>query len=83
MAVLIRVENSGGVTGQCDKKCYNALFARCRCCCGGKNHGKGLKDATENTIKMSVQEILKYCEDNSIEASKVKVSRKIKQDELF
>jgi len=42
MAVVVRVENSDGVVGQCDAKCYDAEGGRCSCICGGANHGQGL-----------------------------------------
>ena len=37
---------------RCDARCYDSMFehaakggARCRCVCGGKNHGVGLDEA--------------------------------------
>jgi hypothetical protein len=41
--------NSSGETGRCDAKCYNANNSNCDCCCGGRNHGVGLKQAIKNT----------------------------------
>jgi hypothetical protein len=46
---LIAVYNSEGCVGRCDSRCYSAKDADCSCVCGGRNHGKGLDQATENT----------------------------------
>jgi hypothetical protein len=48
MATLIAVYNSEGCVGRCDARCYNAIHVRCDCICGGKNHGAGLNQATDN-----------------------------------
>jgi hypothetical protein len=48
MTTLLAVYNSEGCVGRCDAKCYNAHEPECVCICGGKNHGAGLKKATEN-----------------------------------
>jgi alpha-galactosidase/6-phospho-beta-glucosidase family protein len=42
------VGNSDGQK-RCDEKCYNATGGNCSCCCGGTNHGVGLKQAVDNT----------------------------------
>lgn len=47
--VLIKISSSGGVTRQCDARCYNASDHMCRCVCGGANHGRGLEQAKVNT----------------------------------
>lgn len=50
MTVLIRETRSGGRRGRrCDKRCYDGKGSRCRCICGGNNHGKGLEKAVEET----------------------------------
>lgn len=37
MTVLLRRKG-----GQCDARCYDGSpLSRCRCVCGGRNHGKG------------------------------------------
>lgn len=46
--VILKAINSFGVTRRCDRSCYEAKGKRCRCCCGGKNHGVGLNQAIEN-----------------------------------
>lgn len=48
MPTLMTVGNSEGER-RCDAKCYNATGGACDCCCGGLNHGVGLKAATANT----------------------------------
>jgi len=47
MAVVIKKDNE-----TCDAKCYDAAGDVCKCACGGKNHGKGLEKAIENTKEM-------------------------------
>ena len=34
---------------RCDAKCYDAKEEVCNCICGGRNHGKGISKARENT----------------------------------
>jgi len=46
---LITLQSAGKVIGRCDARCYNGKHKRCRCCCGCKNHGKGLVAAMEET----------------------------------
>ena len=46
MPVLIREGRR-----RCDARCYNGRKTRCRCICGGHNHGKGLVKAVEDTRK--------------------------------
>ena len=49
---LITVGNSEG-TRRCDESCYDAKGPDCDCVCGGRNHGKGLAIAAENTALIS------------------------------
>ncbi|MCX5713035.1 MAG: hypothetical protein NTY47_08310 [Candidatus Omnitrophica bacterium] len=65
MATLIELRNSDGSIGRCDAKCYEALDQQCTCVCKGRNHGAGLKQAQDNTIKMS-KELLKKHGNNNI-----------------
>lgn len=53
MATLISQTSSSGGTRRCDAKCYNGKHTRCKCICGGVNHGKGLEQAMENTREMA------------------------------
>jgi len=48
MTTLIAAYNSEGCTGRCDAKCYNATYLDCDCICGGRNHGKGQRQAIQN-----------------------------------
>lgn len=57
MATLMAVYNSQGCVGRCDARCYNAKGPRCRCICGGKNHGVGLAKARDNTARMADAEV--------------------------
>ena len=47
--VLMELRTSGGKVRRCDARCYNAKGPKCRCICGGRNHGVGLQKAIENT----------------------------------
>jgi len=38
----------GSVIGRCDARCHTAKGPKCKCICGGINHGVGLKQAIEN-----------------------------------
>ena len=45
------VMTAGDSDGQrrCDGTCHNAKHRKCRCICGGKNHGVGTIQAVQNT----------------------------------
>lgn len=50
MATLISIHTSDGLVSRCDSRCYSAKNPVCHCiACGGRNHGKGLQQALENT----------------------------------
>lgn len=51
MSTII-TQTSGGRTRRCDAKCYNAKGRKCRCICGGLNHGVGLNQAAINASKL-------------------------------
>jgi len=48
MATLMR-QISGGKDRRCTAACYQASGNKCRCCCGGANHGKGFMGALQET----------------------------------
>ena len=51
MTTLIEVRDKDGhLTGSCDARCYNAKGPKCKCVCGGLNHGVGLMEAKAWTI---------------------------------
>jgi len=52
MATLISQTTSNG-TRRCDARCYNGRGHKCKCICGGMNHGKGFQKAMENTRNMA------------------------------
>jgi hypothetical protein len=64
MTTLITVGNSSGVVGRCDAKCYNAKGGRCKCVCGGANHGAGLAAAQENTNAHAAEWIKTFSQEN-------------------
>jgi hypothetical protein len=47
---LIEIRKADGtLVGRCDARCYNAIGSLCECCCGGKNHGRGVERAVAQT----------------------------------
>lgn len=52
MTTLITHKTLGGTTRRCDSRCYDAEGRRCRCICGGLNHGKGERRAIESTGRL-------------------------------
>lgn len=62
MATLISQGGSSGTTRRCDARCYNAHGAKCKCICGGLNHGAGYQKAYENTVKMAEEMLESYAE---------------------
>ena len=61
MPVLIKVYGSNGLRGCCDGRCYDAITKRCRCCCGGVNHGVGLNKAIGNIARMYKAQVAANC----------------------
>lgn len=43
-----------GFTG-CDERCYDAKHETCVCVCGGVNHGRGLRRASENARRIAAR----------------------------
>lgn len=39
-----------GKTRRCTAQCYNATGKKCRCICGGRNHGVGLGEAIIQSV---------------------------------
>jgi hypothetical protein len=66
MATLIAVYYSSGCVGRCDAKCYNATGPDCQCICGGRNHGKGKRQAIENTREMADEWIEAYAQQKGL-----------------
>jgi len=44
---------------RCDARCHNATKPRCRCVCGGVNHGVGLEKARANTEQLTDEQLIK------------------------
>jgi hypothetical protein len=55
---LMTVGNSEGER-RCDERCYDAKGTKCTCCCGGRNHGKGLQQALENSALINKEVLAK------------------------
>jgi hypothetical protein len=45
MTIMSQGDNKG--ERRCTSACYDAKRDKCVCCCGGANHGKGLRGALE------------------------------------
>ena len=43
---------NGQKLGQCDASCYDGTGTRCKCICGGINHGVGLQQAAAQTLNI-------------------------------
>jgi len=80
MATLMKVRTSGGYKGRCDARCYNAKGPDCDCCCGGVNHGVGLKQAIENTRASAEAQIATAV---GHENENIQVVKKVIQESLF
>jgi len=51
MVLMTQGNSEGG--RRCDARCYNAKGPDCECCCGGINHGVGLKQARGNAARIA------------------------------
>lgn len=67
MTTLIAVYDSGGCVGRCDAKCYEAQETQCDCICHGKNHGAGLKQATDNTRELCEDWMNEYTQAHGLQ----------------
>lgn len=52
---LITIGNSEAIVGRCNARCYRAKHKRCKCICGGRNHGVGLVKALENVDEIAAE----------------------------
>lgn len=68
MSTMIAVYNSSGLVGRCDAKCYQATEPHCTCICGGANHGKGFKQAMDNTSQMAEAWLDTYAKEKGLES---------------
>ena len=49
MATVVELRDlDGSLLGTCDARCHTAKGPKCKCICGGINHGVGLRQAIEN-----------------------------------
>ena len=60
MTTLIAVYDHSGCIGRCDASCYDAKHEKCICICGGRNHGKGYIQASENALELYQDYVKKY-----------------------
>ncbi len=71
MTTLISYQDSSGVRGRCDARCYNATGPHCDCICGGLNHGVGRKQAVENTRRLAEEMIAEYAREHGLTREQV------------
>ena len=64
MSTLMSFKTSGGDSGRCDSRCYDAKGPICNCCCMGMNHGVGLQKAHENTNRVGQEWMKKFNEEH-------------------
>lgn len=78
--MILVVQGNNDKERRCGAKCYNAEGPDCDCCCGGVNHGVGLKQAKQN-----MQTVLEgWAEkDTRVKEALDAVKEEIKQGELF
>ena len=79
MTTLISWSSSSGAEGRCDARCYNATSPECDCICGGRNHGKGLSKALENTRQLAEQMIAYYRETHHLPGFQADVNQDVYQ----
>jgi len=60
MTTLMAVSTASGLVGRCDARCYLALHPDCECICGGRNHGKGRRQAMDNSRQLATRWIEEY-----------------------
>lgn len=62
--IILRKNKDGVVTGRCDANCYAAKGKKCKCICGGDNHGIGLNAAIMGTSRHSklLQDLYSSCD---------------------
>jgi len=77
--ILMSQGNSEGER-RCDARCYNAEGPDCDCCCGGANHGIGLKQAKANMGSVLEGWAEK---DDRVKEALDKIWAEINQGELF
>lgn len=54
MVTVLKLQFSSGLIRRCDARCHNAQGKKCTCCCGGTNHGVGLRQAIINSQNSAV-----------------------------
>lgn len=55
MTTLIAIYDADGRRRQCDARCYDSKQPHCDCVCRGKNHGRGIQVAAQNTIEEAAE----------------------------
>jgi len=80
MSILIEAHRSDGtLIGRCDHLCYNGHGPRCKCICGGRNHGVGKNQAIRNNTLQAEQVALMIARKTDLEA---RVTRHVLDQQL-
>ena len=82
MTTLISYHSSGGDSGRCDARCYDATWPACTCICSGKNHGAGLDQAAENTRELA-EHWVKQARERGQDVAGFQVSLAALQEPMF
>ena len=64
MAVLMELRINGRIVARCTDVCFEAKNPRCKCICGGNNHGKGYNAAVENTLREADEWLARWREEH-------------------
>lgn len=73
MPTLITFKNNDG-TRRCDAKCHNAKGNKCNCICGGRFHGKGIKQARKELTSKTREEIKKLNKNGQLDFIKTQTT---------
>ncbi len=81
---LISVYNSEGCVGRCDARCYGAdRGGECDCVCGGRNHGKGEREALENTAAHAERWVAEFVRRTGVTLKVFTLGEVVEQMRLF
>lgn len=68
MTLIEQRRSDGTLQGRCDAKCYRAKGKKCKCICGGVNHGTGYCKALVEQTGTVYRKLIKENPDFYIEA---------------
>lgn len=74
---------SNKLRGRCDARCHLAKNQKCRCICGGKNHSKGLQQASENLKEIAAETAATNHRVTNEQGHKLQLKFRMVQQTLF